>query len=765
MGWGQARDAAPLRPQIVRWSVLALSILISIGARGASQELHGRVVDASGAAIASARVTVSAGKSQTAVTSARGEFSFPDLAPPATLTVVAPSFAEATRTWTGESDFTIVLQPAGLRQEIVVSATRTTADLADVPSNVSVITPTQVASSPGLTLDDALRSAPGFSLFRRSDSRSANPTSQGVSLRGSGASGASRALVLYQGVPLNDPFGGWVYWDRVPKTEIGPIEVLRGSGSGLYGSGALSGVITVAPSTVKTDSLSLRAGVGSDDTNSATLGTSFSLGQWHAGAAGEAFQTDGYIPIPERARGSVDRTANLRYGSGRITIDRSWSRASAFFSGNVFDEGRRNGTALQVNSTRLAEVTTGATVMVGGGALDFRGYGSGQHFYQTFSSVTADRNRETLVRLQQVPAQQAGMSLQWSRAWRVHTFVMGTDLRRVAGSSNETSIAASGAASLTDAGGRQFLAGFFLADTVAIGARLHVSGSLRYDHWRNYDPRTLFFATPTTPVPTAQFLPERTASAVSPSLGATYRVVRGVSLKAAGYGSFRAPTLNELYRSFRLGNVQTQANDALQAERLWGGEAGVLVGSDALHLAASYFENQIHDAVGNRTLSSTPALITRQRQNIGTLRTRGLELELHGQLAPRLSADVSYEFVDAVVHRSLDSALLGLDVPQVPHHAASMLMNYSVKRWNFALGGRYVSRQFDDDLNQFPLSGYFLLEDRVQFRVSDWMRAYVAMENSLDREYQIARTPSVMVGAPRQVRAGLDLNWVMRRGR
>ena len=729
--------------------------------------MHGRVVDSSGAAIAGARVSASiAGKSQFVVSSAHGDFTFPKLTSPAVIIASAPGFAETKLDWNGEPNVTVVLQPAQVRREVVVSATRSEADLADVPSSVSVITPAQSAASPGLMLDDVLREAPGFSLFRRSDSRSANPTSQGVSLRGSGASGASRALVLYDGVPLNDPFGGWVYWDRVPRTEIGSVEVLRGSGAGLYGSGALSGVVSISPDARQPQMIALQGDAGTDGTDSLTLSSLLGFGRWHLGAADEGFQTDGYIPIPSGSRGAVDRQANVRYGSGRVTLDRAWSRASAFVTGDVFDEGRQNGTVLQVNSSRLAETIAGVTALVGGGTLSLRAYGSGQHFYQTFSSVTADRNRETLVRLQQVPAQQAGMSAQWiRRVWRSHNVVLGTDFRRVAGTSNETSIAASGAASVTDAGGRQLLAGFFIGDTVAIGERMHVSASLRYDHWRNYDARTLFFATPLTPLPQVTSLRTRTASAASPSLGATYRIARWVSLKGAGYGSFRAPTLNELYRSFRLGNVQTQANDALAAERLWGGEAGVLLGSEHLHVAASFFENHIHDAVGNRTLSTTPSLITRQRQNIGALRTRGLDLEFHGELAPRLSLDTAYEFVDAVVSRSLDAALLGLDVPQVPHHAASMLLNYSLKRWSFTVGGRYLSRQFDDDLNQFPLSGYFLSEDKVQFRMSDRLHAYVAMENALDRAYSIARTPSLMVGAPRQVRAGMNLDWSFSRQR
>src|ERR1043165_9192142 len=126
---------------------------------------------------------------------------------------------------------------------ITVTATRTETRLADTPSSVVVLNREAINASPATTIDDALREVPGFTLFRRSGSRSANPTSQGVSLRGIGASGASRAIVLDDGVPLNDPFGGWVYWGRLPRASLDRVEVLRGGASDLYGSAAMGGVV------------------------------------------------------------------------------------------------------------------------------------------------------------------------------------------------------------------------------------------------------------------------------------------------------------------------------------------------------------------------------------------------------------------------------------------------------------------------------------------------------------------------------------------
>ena len=104
---------------------------------------------------------------------------------------------------------------------------------------------TALQQSPGTNLDDRLRDVPGFSLFRRSSSLAANPTTQGISLRGIGSSGASRTLVLWDGIPANDPFGGWVYWTQFVPDEIARAEISRGAATSIFGDRAMSGAIGI----------------------------------------------------------------------------------------------------------------------------------------------------------------------------------------------------------------------------------------------------------------------------------------------------------------------------------------------------------------------------------------------------------------------------------------------------------------------------------------------------------------------------------------
>ena len=124
---------------------------------------------------------------------------------------------------------------------VIVQATRLPPTAGDAAFTTVRIDPTALAVSE--RLDEALTSDPSFSLYRRTSSLGANPTTQGVSLRGVAGSGASRALVTLDGVPQNDPFGGWVIWTALPPEAISGATLVTGAGAGRYGAGALTGVV------------------------------------------------------------------------------------------------------------------------------------------------------------------------------------------------------------------------------------------------------------------------------------------------------------------------------------------------------------------------------------------------------------------------------------------------------------------------------------------------------------------------------------------
>ena len=510
-----------------------------------------------------------------------------------------------------------------IADEITVTATRTPARLGDTAASVTVLSAEELAATAAPALDDALRQVPGFSLFRRSGSRFANPTAQGASLRGLGGSGASRALVLDDGVPLNDPFGGWIYWGRVPRAALARVEVLRGGASDLYGSTALAGVVQL----VRREAAPQVRGEAAWGELGSAEGSLFWAGRgaaWGASLAAGAAETDGYVLVAPRERGPVDTPAGSRYATGDLTLERAPAGGGRLFvRASAFDESRRNGTPLQTNATRLFQGSVGGDWGLGRGLLAARAWAGEQDFEQTFTAVAADRGSERLTRAQEVPAETAGGNLQWTQpAGARQTLVAGIELRDVEGTSDETAFTAAGSVRAA-AGGQQRTAGLFAEDLLRLSERLSLALAARWDRWENDGTGGA-----------------RAEAAFSPRASLLYRAGERWALTAAAYRGFRAPTLNELYRAFRVGDVVTLANPALAAERSAGAEVGALLTAAGGRLTArgTLFWMEVDRTIANVTLAVEPGLITRRRENLGRSRSRGVEAGLGGAAGRALDA-------------------------------------------------------------------------------------------------------------------------------
>ncbi|MFI5183963.1 MAG: TonB-dependent receptor plug domain-containing protein [Vicinamibacteria bacterium] len=589
-------------------------------------------------------------------------------------------------------------RPPERQETIVVTATRTEQPVGDVVSFVTLVPGSVFWDDPGLTLDDALRQIPGFSLLRRSGAIVANPTSQGVSLRGIGTSGASRTLVLLDGVPLNDPFGGWIQWNRIPLLAIDGVEVVRGAGSALYGNASMGGTIEVRTRQKTGDTLSLRAQGGTRGTYDVD-GIVAHRSETAAGlVAGRVFGTDGFFVVDEADRGPVDTEARSLFKS----LLASGSRNGFHGEANVFDERRGNGTPLQKNHTTLGLVAAG----YGSGAWSFDGFSQWGRFDNQPTRILPHRVGEVPLAEDDTSSEALGAAISWRPR---RGFLAGTDWRHVSAE-----------------GETQDLAGVFAQQLFSVNSRTDLLLGLRLDAWKSQESHT----------------------AADPRLGLLFRASRSVTIRASGYRGFRTPTLNELYRPFRVGNVQTNANPDLTSESLWGGEMGADFHPwSALLVRTNLFWNALDDPIGNVTLSVTPQETLRQRQNLPGARTRGVEAEASILGGRAWQATVSYLFADARV----DS---GLAIPQVPRHQGSFGVTWRGPLVVVAQG-RFATRQFEDDLNTLPLGAYAVCDLAVSRRVARSFEVFVAADNLFDRAYAVGRTPVPTFGTPRMIHGGI----------
>ncbi|HXM35567.1 MAG TPA: TonB-dependent receptor plug domain-containing protein, partial [Pyrinomonadaceae bacterium] len=470
---------------ILAW-ILTLTAAISASSRSTpaktkpqSSSVDGIVVDQASAAVANAEVIVtSSSNTRKTLTDSSGHFHFDSLPKETlTLTIRASGFARITRKINPATEDTtqlqLVLAPAAIAEQVTVAATRTETRLSETAASVIVLGSNDLKTTAAVTLDDALRQVAGFSLFRRSGSRTANPTSQGVSLRGLGGSGASRALVIADGVPLNDPFGGWVYWDRVPRESINQVEVLLGGASHLYGSAALGGVIDISTKRPEANAFSLATSYGNEMTPGASIYLSGERHGWAASLAAETFRTAGYVLVPANQRGRVDTRAGLRDASLNLHVEKNFGGAGRVFgSASFFGESRENGTPLQTNRTHLRQFVLGGDWhTTAAGAVYAHAYGGTQLLDQNFTAISADRNSEALTRIQRVPVQVFGFSGKWARTIGApqqlsQTLVAGLDARTVRGASDEIAFVNGRPSSFIGAGGREHSVGAYVEDLI-----------------------------------------------------------------------------------------------------------------------------------------------------------------------------------------------------------------------------------------------------------------------------------------------------------
>jgi outer membrane receptor protein involved in Fe transport len=728
--------------------VLACWTTVTAAAQPAGQ---GVVLDGSGAAIpgATVRVTVAGRVVFEVATAADGTFTLEGVpADDALLTVSAPGFAPLARQLTrplAPGVLEVVLQAAGLAEVVTVTATRGVEQLAAVAS-ASVLTSTQLAIVAAPTIDDALRATPGFSLFRRSSSRVANPSTQGVTLRGLAGSGASRTLVLADGFPLNDAFGSWVYWNRIPQAAVDRIEVVRGASGDIYAADALGGVIQVLTLPPTRTYMRALAEAGSRDTWRASAFAAGAHRGWHASVSGEWLDTDGAYVVAPEDRGSVDVPAWSDYSAVVATAGREAGSWRALGRMNLYSEVRGNGTALVGNDTNAHHYAGEVSGAAGQQTWLVRGGGGTQHYFNNFSSVSADRNSERQTSEQRVPLDSGSATAQWTLTRGATVVLAGGEIRRTDAEVHEIRYSLTGVPSgpfIT--GGTETVGAAFVRASTILGNDLTLVAGARGDFWRS------------TPL-----LPESPRHAVdffSPRASLAWQARPALTVHGSVYRAYRSPTLNELHRSFRVGNVFTEGNPLLQPERLTGGEVGALVSGTRYSARATFFLNHLDDVVTNVTVLSTPALITRQKQNADNVRATGIEAEADVRPSSTLTLTGLAVWTDSTFRSSAaQPALAGNRVPQVPAYQLGAGVTWADPRWVTAtLQLRAIGEQYDDDLNTFLLDPFTVVDAYVGRAIGRRAQVYGAVENLGDVVYDTGRTPVRTIGWPRTLRVGLRL--------
>lgn len=655
--------------------------------------------------------------------------------------------------------------------EVVITAARLPPRPADAAFSVIEVGAADLAEA--ARLDEALTDVPGVGLFRRTSSLASNPTTQGISLRAIAPSGAGRALVLLDGVPLNDPFGGWVIWSQVPTESLARASVVRGAGAGPWGAGALTGVI----------SLDERGEGGAFEISAAEDGG------FRAGGAGvvqagtsRLFLTavhdrsDGYVPVRGPAAGAADAPLDLEADAAAVRLDLPVLDGDLSVRLGGYDEDRGAGlVGARAQASGWSASAAFARQPSAAPGWRIQAWVRESDFANTSVAVAPGRAGTTPANNQfATPATGWGLNAALRGAGDTWDWEVGADARFADGQVRERFRFMAGDFTRDRrAGGTNAVAGLYVEGAWRTGPWL-LAGGMRMDHWRTADGFRVERDRATNAVLFEERPSDRDGEVISARLGVRRDFGSGVSWRAAAYSGFRAPTLNELYRPFRVGNDITESNPALEPERLYGVETGMSMGGDDWRLSVTAFLNRLDDAVTNVTIGAGPGTfpragfvpaggVLRQRRNAGRIDAAGLEWEAERRFGEQVSVRLSGAYTTAEVDGGSEAPqLTGLRPAQAPRWTVVAGADWRpLRRLTLTADLRVEGARFDDDLNSRELGSATTVDLRAQWRLTENVSIWVGADNLTNADVEVSETADGTegFGPPRTVRAGLRLTY------
>jgi iron complex outermembrane receptor protein len=737
------------------------------------------------AAIYGARVAIDQ-PPRLAVTSDHGRFTLRDV--PAgtyqvTVTAVGrkPSHSTVKATAGQTTTLDVTLEQGSLMlSSVVVSATRTPTEANRVASTINVLSPEHIQASPARESQDLLREIPGVELPRTSSL--VGGTAQIVSIRGVDE---GRTAVLFDGIPVNDAWGEWIDWGRVPKGMLDRVEVVEGGTSSLYGNGAMGGVISFFSRPLAPGSAAITVDAGSRDARHALVSAGIPVwGPLTANVTGDYQEGGGYTLLDPAKRGTVDVPSEVIQRNAYLRLNYApSSRWSGFVSGHKFGDTRATGTPLSFQSRDQGNVDVGVDYgAVATGMFTVRGWNGRQDEHQRSSAIRnasatcVARGCEDSSVVANIPSHDWGASAMWTRGGLLglESFSVGGDFRHYQGDFNEVDFgtgcpgtACGTVARTISSGGDQSLSGAFVQAIAAPFSKLRVELSARFDRWDN-DNGHAVSATPTTTAVRTVY-PDSSKTAFSPRVGVRYQLFSRLSVHSAYYRAFRAPNLAELYRKQVSATQITLPNPYLKAENAEGREVGLdwqpldwLQFKGTGYVADYNNFNVPVTLTTNKPADCGTVATCRTRLNVNKSRSTGAEGYVAVRPIPQLFLSGSVNYDDARQQSGLtDTTTKKPHINRVPSPKQTLRASYTTP----ALGAWTVIWRHEGHTTTLQgvwLDPFTVVDANVQREILPGMTGFVSVENVADTKYQVnvagtGAAALISYGMPRTLRMGVGI--------
>jgi vitamin B12 transporter len=620
-------------------------------------------------------------------------------------------------------------------------------------------------------IETALLNIPGLQQFRRSDARSANPTSQGVTLRGLGGNASSRAALFLDDVPQADPFGGWIAWPGYDALNLASARVLKGGGRPSAGPGAIAGVIEL-DSKQNQDEANLGLAYGSRNSIEARGRFIDIVGRGSISVSGSYARGDGFAPIHANQRGAADRAAP--YEQAGLAL-----RAVAPLPGGTQLQANMRGymdsrdRGFDFSDSQNSGVDASLRLVNRGGGWDWSAlaYAQLREFANRFGAVAADRNSVSLT-LDQFSVPSTGLGARFELRPPVGEMAelrIGGDWRRTSGRTRENFFFTGlipGRGRI--AGGQTDTLGGFVEGSYRPSEAITLSLGGRADHWsitNGFRKEVNIAGT----VRSDDAFDDRSGWEGTGRAGFGIEASDAITLRGSAYLGWRLPTLNELYRPFRVGADATAANELLTPERVKGAEISAEFRRRGLQLSATAYINRLDNAIANVSQGQGPGTfpgvgfvaaggIYRQRRNLDAIDSKGVEVDA-SWLINYFTVQAGYAYVDAkVIGSGNANSLNGLRPAQVPQHFATAGVQFDNRTLKLNANFRFISSQFDDDANIRPLASAFTTDIGGSYQFSNALSVELRAENLFDAEVQSAISDGGIIerAGPRTIWLGVS---------